>query len=152
MRYENATCRYDANDVIERVLILMGLPPPPAGRARECAEMILRSPIVVLLPGSDEHRERIALLLKIIDASIVTPTSAQVQDPTQLGESLFVVGLKTRTGVEIHAGVGAVFYRAASDTLFSEVAPITGTGLSMRQDYLHSVIEAARDVLESTFS
>jgi hypothetical protein len=152
MRYENSICRYDEDRVIERVLVIMGLPTPPAGKGRACVEEILRSPMLTMLADSKVLCDRLTLLLEILGTPVIEPTLKQVQDPTQAGRSLCVLGVQSRIGVDLHAGIGAVFYRASSDTLFSEAAPITGTGLAMRHDYLCSVIEAARDVLERSFS
>lgn len=159
-RFSHSVCRYEQEDVICRVFGLMGFPPPPPGLARRCAEEVFKvGGTLDALAGETPQgadligrRAKISDLLTLLDAPKIEPTRDQVRDPTLLGRTLFVMSAASRVGVEIHAGVGAIFYRKDGDTLVSEVAPITGTGMDMRRDYLLSVIEATRDTLEQTFS
>jgi hypothetical protein len=160
MRYEHSICRYDQEDVIRRVFALMGFPSPPPGKARQCAEEILKPGGFIeraapLSPnGSDviAQRGRLAALLVVLDAPKIKPTAEQVADDKQAGQSLCVVSAQLRSSVEIHAGIGAIYYRTEGDSLISQVAPITGSGMDRRRDYLLSVIETTRDTMEQTFS
>jgi hypothetical protein len=90
--------------------------------------------------------------LKLLDTPDVEPTFDQVHSATTITKTLFVASKLTHTAVEIHAGIGAVFYRMKPDTLVSELAPRTGGGMDKRQEYLRSVVEAGRDALEQLFS
>ena len=162
MYVKHSICRYDADDVVRRVFALMGFPEPPPGKARQVAAEILKPGGVVdrLAEVSSRrttvlaHRGRLAVLLTMLDVPRVEPTVDQVNDDKQLGQSLAVVCPHTRASVEIHAGIGAIFYRAEieTDTLVAQVAPIAGEGLDRRRDYLLSVIETTRNSLEQTFS
>ena len=160
MRFENSICRYDADDVVRRVFGLMGFPPPPPRKARQCAEEVLKvggfvERMAIPSPNGGDviaQRGRLSALLKMIDAPRIEPTAEQVKDAKQLGQSLSIVSTQIRAIIDIHAGIGAIYYRAESDTLFSQAAPITGRGMDRRRDYLCSVIEATRDTMEKTFS
>jgi hypothetical protein len=98
------------------------------------------------------QRPRLAALLETLDASRIEPTVEQVRDDKQLGQSLCVVSAQRRVAVELHAGVGAIFHSGEGGDLISQVAPITGSGMDSRRDYLLSIIETTRDTLERTFS
>ena len=165
MRFKHSICRYDADDVVRRVFALMGFPDPPLGKARQCAEAVLKEGgfvdmLAASIPNGTNgavviaHRQKLTLLLKMLDVPRIEPTVEQVKDDKQLGQSLAVVCPRTRASIEFHAGIGAIFYRAdlTTDTLVSQVAPITGEGLDRRRDYLLSVIETTRNSLEQTFS
>lgn len=152
MRFKHSICRYDEDDVVQRVFALMGFPPPPPGKARQCAEEVLKMGAFEKMTNVIVQCGRLAVLLKMLDAPRIEPTVEQVKDDKQIGKSLCVVSAQARTSVEIHAGIGAIFYCVESDTLVSQVAPITGAGMDRRRDYLISVLETTRDTLERTFS
>lgn len=166
MRFEQSVYRYDEDDVIRRILAIMGLPSPPPEKARTCAETLLdgdlMEKLLAMLPDAGvmqaQHRrilrERVASLLAMLDAPKIEPTAEQIQCDKQLGQSLHVACPKTRTSVDIHAGIGAIYYRsdAATGTFISQVAPITGPGMDRRRDYLISVVEMTRNTVEQTFS
>ena len=157
MRFKHSICRYDQDEVVRRVFTLLGFPDPPPGKARLCAEEVLKKGGFVDMVGASAliaQRERLAALLTMLDVPRIEPTVAQVKDDKQLGQSLAIVCPRTRASIEVHAGIGAIFHRAEleTDTLVSQVAPITGEGLDRRHDYLLSVIETTRNSLEQTFS
>lgn len=162
-RFSHSICRYDEEEVIQCVFAIIGFPPPPPGTARQCAEEILAvgsaldaiDLLAAMTPQGNEvlgQRARISDLLVLLDAPKIEPTIEQIRDPRLLGRTLFVISMRKRTGVEIHAGIGALYYRKEAEILISEAAPITGSGMDHRRDYLTSVVEATRDTLEQTFS
>lgn len=161
MRFENAPCRYAKDDVIVRAFDILGLPPPIDGQVRRCAETLSRMPDVLLEQNTHpnelrQQRAYVQRLLEFLDAPVVEPTEVQIQDKKSAFLSLNIVSVTRRVAVELHAGIGAMYHRGTRskevDSLYSEVAPITGAGMDMRRAYLISVMEVARDALEMTFS
>jgi len=161
MRFEHAICRYDEEELICRAFAILGIPPPPADKARMCAEAIVKAGDLIaevvsaLSPNGDAVREqqaRVAEILVMISAPKVEPTLAQVKDDKQLGRSLCLASVQQRASVEIHAGIGAIYHVVVGDTLVSRLAPINGPGMDRRRDYLVSVVETSRDAMERTFS
>jgi hypothetical protein len=158
--FEHAICRYNQDDLIRRVFTLMGFPSPPRGKARVCADEVLKKGGVVeavaaVMPNSNDilaQREKLAGFLEMLDVPKIVLTADQVNAPTLIGRTLCVASRSRRAAVEIHAGIGALFHCGERGTLISQVAPITGTGMETRRDYLLSVVEANRTLLEQQFS
>ncbi len=159
-RFAHSICRYDQDDVIRRVLALLGFPPPPPGQARECADDVLRKDglveaLAAVVPHSGTvlaQRAHLAAFLKLLDVPRRVVTPDQVNGSTLIGKSLLVASKERRVAVEIHAGIGVLFHDGETGTMISQVAPITGPGMDTRRDYLLSVIDAARTTLEQQFS
>lgn len=154
-RFEQSIRRYDEDEVIAGVLTIAGFMPPSLSVARQVATELLTvggrfdaiTPPILLA-----QRDRISNLLALLDMPKVEPTADQVRDSKTLTKTLCVASKVTQTAIEIHAGIGAVFYRMKPDTLVFELAPCTGKGMDKRREYLVSVIEASRDVMEQLFS
>lgn len=159
-RFEHSICRYDQDDVIRRVFSIMGFPLPPAGKARACADEVLRKGgvtdvLAAIVPHGAAvlaQRAKLADFLELLDTPRIVLTADQVNAPTLIGRSLCVASKERRVAVEIHAGIGVLFHQGENGTMTSRVAPITGPGMETRRDYLLSVIEAARTTLEQHFS
>jgi len=147
-RFENSVCRFDEDEVLRRIFLIVGIEPPPIGKSRGYVERILKT-----ADCPKDFRERFTGLMKILDAKTIEPTASEVSGETCVGPSLCVVNPLPAIGaIELHAGIGAIFRHGNGDTLFSKVAPITGPGLDRRRDYLLSIVEAGRHDMETTFS
>jgi hypothetical protein len=159
-RFEHSICRYDQDDVIRRVFAIMGFPLPPPGKARVCADEVLRKGgvtdvLAAIVPHGAAvlaQRAKLVGFLEMLDVPRIVLTADQVNGATLIGRTLCVASKEARVAVEIHAGIGVLFHHGENGTLISQVAPLTGTGMDTRRDYLLSVIEAARSTLEQHFS